>query len=344
LPRKTSSVRPGWLQLDQPRAILRLVGAAGNGKTRFVLEAVRGGRFEGSILYARDPGELSPSFVSHLRSTPDARCTVVVDEVDDIEAERLRDHFSSMPEGVRVIMIGTDAAGRAQGGTLQVEGLSEDLLVATINAIVPGLPEDVPRSVAAVCERSPKPAVVIAEQIKADPTLVPTRFVADGRARNVLDRYLELDPGDPSWKAVSGVALLERVGWTRDVEIESERLFDALNLIPVDARHAVDDVHRRLGVVPTAGRYRYVSPAILADHLAARQMESWTQGHFRRVQEALTPAMADSFARRLRRLASVLENRSVVEEVFSSTTTSPGPSRVHRHGELAISSPEHANG
>lgn len=194
--------------------------------------------------------------------------------------------------------------------------MSEDLLVATINAIVPGLPEDVPRAVAAVCERSPKLAVVIAEQIKADPTLVPTRFVADGRARNVLDRYLELDPGDPSWKAVSGVALLERVGWTRDVEIESERLFDALNLIPVDARHAVDDVHRRLGVVPTAGRYRYVSPAILADHLAARQMESWTQGHFRRVQEALTPAMADSFARRLRRLASVLENRSVVGGVF----------------------------
>jgi hypothetical protein len=104
-----------------------------------------------------------------------------------------------MPEGVRIIMIGTDASGRAQGGNLQIEGLSEELLVATINAIIPGLPQDVPRSVAAVCGRSPKLAVVIAEQIRADPTLVPTRFVADSRVRTVLDRYLKLDPQSPSW-------------------------------------------------------------------------------------------------------------------------------------------------
>src|SRR5207245_5805296 len=44
--------------------------------------------------------------------------------------------------GVRLVMIGRDASGRAPAGTVQVPGLSEDLLVRAIRDVAPGLPED----------------------------------------------------------------------------------------------------------------------------------------------------------------------------------------------------------
>jgi hypothetical protein len=302
--------------LGAPRAIIRLVGAAGHGKTRTILEALRGSDLERTTLYARESSALTPAFISYLRRTPDAICTMVVDEIDDEDADRLRDYFAAMPENVRLVLVGRDASGRAQQGTLQVEGLNEELLVATIAAIVPGLPQGVPETIARVCERSPKLAVVIASRILEDPSLVAHhRLLGDASIRQVLDRYLELRLGDDAWRAISAVALMERVGWTGDVDSESERLFTALGMDSSGARLAVEDLDRRLGVAPRANRFRYVSPTILADHLAARQIETWTKAQLQRVLDAFTPAMRDSFTRRLRRLAGVLENRTIVETV-----------------------------
>ncbi len=298
-------------------AIIRVVGAAGHGKTRTVLEALRGSDLDRSVLYARESSEVSAAFIDFLRSTPDVLCSLVVDDVEDDDAERLQDRFARMPQGVRLVLIGRDASGRAQPGTLQVQGLNEELLVAAINAIVPSLPAEVPQTIARICERSPRLAVVIADRIKEDPSLIGSHgLLADGGIRQVLDHYLNLELRDLDWQALSAVALLERVGWTGSVDEESERLFRALDMNPLHARQAVEELNRRLGVAPRANRFRYVSPTILAEHLAARQLETWTRAQFEKVLAGLTPAMMDSFTRRLRRLAHVIENRMIVEGVL----------------------------
>lgn len=303
--------------IESSRGPVRVVGAAGDGKTRTVLEALRESNLAPSVVYARQPANLTPSFVAHLARMPDVRCTVVVDEVDDVMATRLTDDFSLMSPGVRLVMVGLDASGRAQPDTLQVTGLSDDVLVRTISAIAIGIPDEVARSVADDCQHSPKLAVVIARRIADDPGLVtPHRRLADGRVRSTLDQYLGIEHSSPAWQALSTAALLTRLGWADEAEQESEFLFRAVGLEPIEARRHVDALHDRFGIAPVAGRFRYVSPAILADHLAARQLEAWTRDHLRRVFGALTPTMADSFARRVRRMAAVLRNRRVVEEVI----------------------------
>jgi hypothetical protein len=133
---------------------------------------------------------------------------------------------------------------------------------------------------------------------------------------NALDRYLNIDPNSPAWEAISVTSLLMRLGWAEDAEKESDILFKAVGLDPTVARRQVHQLHERYGIAPAANRLRYVSPAILADHLAARQLSSWTREKIETVLAALTPAMADSFARRIRRMSPVLENRKVVEEVI----------------------------
>lgn len=101
---------------------VRITGVPGDGKTRLVLEALRGSALEVSVLYARQASDLSAALASFLRKTPDVRCTLVIDEVDDETAERLIDRFSSRTSGeLRLVMIGLDSPGRIGTG---IEGVT----------------------------------------------------------------------------------------------------------------------------------------------------------------------------------------------------------------------------
>lgn len=302
--------------LAPERAVTRLVGAAGDGKTRAALEALRGSELEDSILYASSPDEVDPGLLSYLERTPDVRCTLVVDEAEDGVATRLADRWSGMPAGARLLLIGLDASGVAQPGTVQITRLSDDLVTALVRSIAHGAPDEVTARVARACEGSPKLAVLLAGRIRDDASLAfGAVWLADGGMRQLLDRFLPLDEAGDDWAALSATALLTRVGWAGDVDGDSELLFGAAGLDPARARAHVDRAHRRFGIAPLAGRYRYVSPQVLADHLAARRLRSWTRGRFAEFFGALRPAMRDSFVRRLRGLAAESEIRATVEAV-----------------------------
>jgi hypothetical protein len=168
------------------------------------------------------------------------------------------------------------------------------------------------REIAGGCERSPKLAVLIAKRISQDPSLVsPSRRLQDRKIQSVLGRYLDI--GDEDLFALSAVALLERVGWTGQVEQESVVLYEALVMDPVLSRGRVEQLHERYGIAPLAGRFRYISPGILGDHLAARYLKGWTAGSLKKFFDKINSAMSESFSRRIRRLASVIENREIVE-------------------------------
>lgn len=298
--------------LQAPRARVRIVGSPGDGKTRTVLEAIRGTDLKSSILYAHQPQDVPGELLQYLRNTPDASCILVIDEIDDETAELLRAKCDTMSPGVGLILIGIDASGTPQPGTVQVEGLTEDLLVSTIDAITPGLPEGVAREIAEVCERSPKLAVLIARRISQDPSLVsPSLRLKDRRIQSVLERYLDI--GDEDILALSAVALLERAGWTGDVEQESVVLYEALGMDPALSRGRVEQLHERYGIAPLAGRFRYISPGILGDYLASRRLKGWTANGLKAFFDKIDPAMSESFTHRIRRLAAVIENHEIVE-------------------------------
>lgn len=326
-------------QIEQPRSVTHLVGAAGDGKTRVMLETLRESDLAADVLYAREPGDVSAAVWAHLRNTTNAECTLVVDEVDDVAALTLKDFHALTGPGVRLVMIGRDATRRTKAGTVRVEGLSEDLLVRAITALAPGLPDPAAREIAAVCERSPKLAVLLAQRAHDDPRLVEHYHrLVDPEIRGVLATFLPLEEDD--LMALSTVALLEHVGWNEEASDESKALFEFVELDPIAARDRVNQLDARFGIAPLVGRYRYVSPEILADHLAARQLDAWPADKFREVFDRLPPHMATSLAARVRRLAGVLANARTVEEVILGDQ---GPFRslaVLGDGRLATLLPE----
>ena len=307
-------VRLGELRamLQAPRARLRIVGSPGYGKTRTVLEAIRGTIHQTTTLYAHQPQDVPGQLLQYLRQTADAKCVLVVDEVDDDTAEDLRAKCDTMPSGVRLILIGIDASGRPQPETVQIEGLTDELLIRTIDAITPGLPAGIAREIAEGCERSPKLAVLIANRIIQDSSLVsPSLRLQDRRIQSVLERYLKI--GDEAIVALSAVALLERIGWTGNVEHESVTLFNALGMDPILSRGRVEHLHERYGIAPLAGRFRYLSPGILGDHLAARHLKGWTADALKKFFDVIGATMSESFSRRIRRLGAVIQNKAIVE-------------------------------
>lgn len=305
-------------QVEATGSRVRVVGAAGHGKTRLVLEALRTSSLASTVLYAQQVEDVTMSFISHLNHTPDSRCTLVVDEVSDEDVEELTRRFVNMPRDVRLVMIGIDATATTQQNMLKVQGLSEDVLIRAIRGVVSGIPDEIARSIARDCENSPKAALLIARRIQENPGLINSvNFLADDVVWNsFLHRYLDLDRGSDAWKALSTASLLMRLGWTDEVEYESTSLFKAVRLDPTEARRHIQDSHRTYGIAPLAGHFRYISPKILADYLASRQIEAWTKEYLAAVFQAFTPGMADSFTQRLRRLSPRLENRRMIEEVL----------------------------
>ncbi|MGH9426271.1 MAG: hypothetical protein ACRD2L_08215, partial [Terriglobia bacterium] len=262
--------------------------------------------------YAHQPQDVPGQLLEHLRQTPDAICVLIVDEVDDENAELLREKCATMPPGVGLILIGIDASGRPQPETVQIEGLTEDLLIKAINAITPGLPEGVAKEIAEVCERSPKLAVLIAKRISQDPSLVsPSQRLKDRTIEGVLERYLDI--GEEDILALSAIALLERLGWTEGVEQESVVLYQSLGMDPTLSRGRVEQLHERYGIAPLAGRFRYISPGILGDYLAARRLKGWTADGLEAFFDQISPTMSESFSRRIRCLSAVINNREIVE-------------------------------
>lgn len=317
-------------RVGQPGAILRVVGRPGDGKTRTVLEAMKGSELAPLTLYAPQREYVTPSLLSFLRRTRDLLCVLVVDEVDPEEAEHLAQLCSSIPHGgVRLITIGTQESGLVKVGpteSLRVEKLSDSVLTRAVRGVAQGLPEEEAGVIARECRGSPKLAILIARRIREEPSLAdhPQRL-ADPTIRGILDHYLGIDPSNQLWHSVSALAMLERVGWSEDLAEQSEILFDALEQDLTDAREAVERAQELYGVAPRAGRYRYVSPPLLAEHLAARRLDRMTPAQIRHLVDSLSSPMLDSFGKRTRKLASALEeNRAVVEKVVLG---SEGPFR-----------------
>lgn len=304
-------------RMNAPSAVLRVIGAAGDGKTRTVLEAVAGSAMADSVLYAPAPNHVTPAFQQFLARTPDARCTLVIDEVDDRTAEQLANQFGVMPPQVRLLTIGVDASRRATRETVALDGLSEETLTNLVAGIATGVDAEVARSIARIAERSPKLAVLLAERVRDEPALAaPHKLLQDADVQAGLSRYLDIDDKDPAWQSVTILSLVTHVGWIAEAEVESQLLFSAVSVNPDEARQHVDALDERFGIAPLAGRFRYVSPALLADHLAARHVGSWSAARLRKVLESLGPTLLKRFAQRLRRLAAVLRNRGPVEQAI----------------------------
>lgn len=250
---------------------LHIQGPPGVGKTRFALELCRGAAWCGAVIYIRQAADLRLSeLIDGAAADTGVRLTVVADEVQPDQLQPLRDSIGRGSGRVRLITVGhSPSPDPTRIPARLVKPLDPEVMRKVIKGWYPAMPPEHVDFVVRFADGYVRLARLTADAVARDPTMDVRGLLNRDEIRAFLDRML----GTGDRRALYVVAVLTSVGWTEDKQEEGKAVAGHLGLEWNWVRPTVEDFHRRFGIAPRGGRYRYISPTPLGIHLA---VEAWT--------------------------------------------------------------------
>jgi hypothetical protein len=250
---------------------LHIQGPPGVGKTRFALEICREANWQSTVVYVRQAsdGRLL-QLIDGATAEPGVRLVVVADEVQKEQLRPLRDSLDRGDGRVRLITIGhCKSPDDARIPALEIRPLDAAPMANVIRGWHPTMPREHVDFVTRFAAGYVRLARLAANAVARDSSIDMRGLLDLHNIREFFDTML----GDGNREALYVVAVLGRIGWTDDVQVEGEAVAQHLKQDWNKVRASVEDFQRRLGIVPRGGRYRYISPKPLAIYLA---VEAWT--------------------------------------------------------------------
>jgi hypothetical protein len=138
-----------------------------------------------------------------------------------------------------------------------------------INGWYPAMPAEHIDFVVRFADGYVRLARLAADAVAQHSTMDVRGLLGRDEIRGFLDGLL----GTGDRRALYVVAVLTSVGWADNKQEEGKAVAEHLSLDWNEVRATVEGFHRRLGIAPRGGRYRYISPTPLGIHLA---VEAWT--------------------------------------------------------------------
>ena len=189
---------------------------------------------------------------------------------DEVQAEQLRPLRDSVGRGsgrIRLITVGHSSTP----DPVRIPAL----LVKPLDAVDgQGHQRVVPRNATRthglrgeVCGGYVRLALLAAYAVALSPTMDVRELLGRNEIRSFLDGML----GAGDRRALYVLAVLTSVGWTDDVKSEGEAVAKHLGLNWNSVRADVEGFHRRFGIAPRGGRYRYISVYPLAFTLPSKR-------------------------------------------------------------------------
>jgi len=275
---------------------LRVSGVSGLGKTRLVMEALRGTAWEPLVAYVPAADELPPAFLAHALH-PQRAVILVVDECDARRHEKLVERVPASST-VRIITIGQDTAAPLSAPLLRPEPLRPDDVEAFLATNKPALSPEARRFVAAHADGNVRFALLITERLEVEPEATAAELIRRDDIGAVTGALL---PDGESYFVSAVLALFERVGWDRDLAPEKDAVA-AFAGVPTARLDAVARDLDTRGLLVRQGRYRAVGPHPVAVLLAA---QAWRQEGSRIVTELLPKLAPEQSLALLSRVAEL---------------------------------------
>lgn len=284
---------------------LHVQGNAGVGKTRFVMELCRSAPWLQGVVYIQDASEVQRlgQLIDTVVGESDVRLTLVVDEVQANQLQRLFDSIQHGAGRIRLITIGHCDSPDPRIPALRVSPLDGKTMRGIVQAWHPGMPPEHVDFVVRFSDGYVRLARLTADAIAKNPTTDVRALLERGDIKGVLEKMLGA-PGPDTLAALYVVALLESVGWTAEKEEEGRAIANHLDLNWTKVQMEVERMHVRFGIAPPGGRRRYISPTPLGVYLA---IEAWKTfpNKVKTLPDALPSEEArDAFYRRLSRITS----------------------------------------
>ena len=321
---------------------LHVRGLPGVGKSRFALELCREAPWRDMVVYVRQADDIRlPELIDTAAESPDVRLMVVADEAQPERLELLRGSVARAEGRVRLISIGgspTPDPGRIPETV--IEPLDKAGMRSVISGMHPSMPPEHVSFVTDFADGYVKLGRLAADAVAGEPSATLPGLLARHEIRTILDRLL--GPGDR--RALYVVAVLTHVGWTSDKQVEGRAIAEHLGLAWNDVRYQVDQFHRRMGIAPRGGRYRYISPEPLGIYLAHAAWETYPE-LLRSLPGKLPTELAqEAYYKRLRSLASNPQAREYardeLRQFFFRINEYVDPHAVRRWSALSAADPE----
>lgn len=299
---------------------LRITGRAGVGKTRFVLETIRANKLDLGTLYARSPESIPTNLFSFIEANPHVRLILVVDETTYLDAIRLHQLASRCGYRCLLITIGhdlTSVEGKNEIDIYKLNELDDEAIKKVITNSIPTLPQETVSFVVNVSGGYVKLATALADSIVRNPGIVGAARLSGMPDVSII--LESLVPDDKERKVMEVLSLLRRVGLDGDVAIEGQTLARFMGIDFVDLKRISSQMIQR-GLVVKRGRYRYVTPHLLAVWFAASIWEALSENiviDLLLAKDGLSPNAAQSLLERLADLGEEKIATPIVELLLS---------------------------
>ncbi|MFC3965464.1 hypothetical protein [Nocardia jiangsuensis] len=270
-------------------AVIRVSGVSGVGKTRTVLEAIRGHDQVNLVAYIGESDSLSSAVYIQDLAKQGRAAIVVADQCDSQKHETLA---SALPSGSRIKLVTIGDAGNrvVLAPQVQISAMTEEAISMVLASTKPALWSEANRVVARLSAGNIFYALWLADRVIEDPSVTTQGLVSLYHIRNYVSGLINESSFDDS----APLALFGKIGWDGELEAETRLIADALEIDHRDLRKAGRALEKA-DLLTRRGRYRAVTPNAAAIYLAS---DAW-QTYRHQIVTNLIPSLNADLAYRL---------------------------------------------
>ena len=313
---------------------LRISGMTGVGKSRLVLETFA--EPSSNAVYVPNAEHLTIEVLTWMRDRPGLSVTLVVDECSLPEVERIQTYVSSAKGNLRLVTTGIDPPPDRLNHFV-VGPMTDDVIRKVVSGVYPQITLDQREWIVDKVRGFVKLARRLAEVARRKEINLSELDVPQ-----LLGEMFNAEERD----SLTVVALLSDVGWEGEVSGEGQTLSEHMDVEWRSCRRIIQEMEQR-GYVGRRGRYRHVTPELLAIWFSA---EEWRSNHedLLAIFNQAPPEMADRMSNRFRQMPHVDEVVEVAREVlgpagpFRSLSVLNHPRNARLFGDLSRLEPEAA--
>jgi hypothetical protein len=305
------------VQIKDRLITIHIEGLAGVGKTRLILETLRTEKLKDLVLYAAYPETISDLFFYYIDHNPNIELILVIDECDEKSRERWKKHVEHLNGRIKLITISQSRRPpygiAGPEGVYYLDTLDDDIIKKIITNIYPFIQKEAINTITHLSEGYVKLVKAITETFRRNPDLIRTSDLAyEDNVNKILRALIPSDKLD----GMKAISLLTKVGWEGDISTEGKKLAKFMNINWGILQDIAEEMYSS-GLISKQGRYRYVTPYILAIWLASEVWKARGTDMIDLLKHLPTPSSRKAFLERIADLGDNDHTLKVVEKLLS---------------------------